>query len=431
MAHFNKPAEGSWTEHFGLSTEPISYGDSISPEFYALEQEAIFKKTWLNVGRVEQLPKAGSFFTKELDAAKTSLLIVKNRNGDIKAFHNMCRHRGNKLAWQDYPNEEIAGFSRQFTCKYHGWRYDLDGKLVFVQQEKEFFDLDKERFGLAPITVDVWEGFIFVTFNPDPQPLKDYMGKMGAGLAGYPFELMTQKHTYRSEIGSNWKLFIDAFMEFYHAPVLHAQQATDEESRKLQEYGYEALHYDIDGPHAMVSSWGGMSPPKDLSMVKPIERALRSGLFGPWEGPDIGELPEGVNPAKSKTWGIDSFLFFPNFMLLIWKPNWYLTYHYWPTSYNTHIFETSLYFAPPRNAFERLQQELAVVTFKEYGLQDANTLEATQTMLQSGAVTEFPLCDQEVMLRHMHTVCRDYVEKHKSESGAVLAGTASTKSGGA
>jgi phenylpropionate dioxygenase-like ring-hydroxylating dioxygenase large terminal subunit len=187
MAHFGKPAAGTWTEHFGLSTEPMAYGDSISPEFYALEQEAIFKKTWLNVGRVEQLPKAGSFFTKELDAAKTSLLIVKNRNGDIKAFHNMCRHRGNKLAWQDYPDEEIAGFSRQFTCKYHGWRYDLDGKLVFVQQEKEFFDLDKEKFGLAPISVDVWEGFIFVTFNPDPQPLKDYMGKMGAGLEGYPF----------------------------------------------------------------------------------------------------------------------------------------------------------------------------------------------------------------------------------------------------
>ena len=94
-------------------------------------------------------------------------------------------------------------------------------------------------------------------------------------------------------------------------------------------------------------------------------------------------------------------------MMLIWKPNWYLTYHYWPTSYNTHIFECSLYFVPPKNAYERLQQELAVVTFKEYGLQDGNTLEATQTMLESGAVTEFPLCDQEVMLRHLHTTARE------------------------
>ena len=69
-------------------------------------------------------------------------------------------------------------------------------------------------------------------------------------------------------------------------------------------------------------------------------------------------------------------------MMLIWKPNWVLTYHYWPTSYNTHIFEGTCYFAPPKNARERLAQELAVVTFKEYALQDGNTLEATQSMLE-------------------------------------------------
>ena len=99
---------------------------------------------------------------------------------------------------------------------------------------------------------------------------------------------MTQVYKYRAEVGSNWKLFIDAFAEFYHAPVLHAKQAVAEESRKLQGYGYEALAYELDGPHGMVSSWGGMSPPKDLDMVKPIERVLRSGLFGPWDKPDIG-----------------------------------------------------------------------------------------------------------------------------------------------
>jgi phenylpropionate dioxygenase-like ring-hydroxylating dioxygenase large terminal subunit len=418
MPHFSKPAEGSWTEHFGLSTAPVTYDDSISPEHYELERNAIFKQTWLNVGRVEQLPKPGSFFTKELDSANTSVIIVKNKDGDLKAYHNMCRHRGNKLVWTDFPREEVDGTSRQFTCKYHGWRYDLDGKLTFVQQEEEFFGLDKDDYGLKNVSVDQWEGFIFVTFAENPQPLKEYMGRLGAGLEGYRFDLLTQKHTYRAEIGANWKLFIDAFAEFYHAPVLHAKQATGEESRKLQAVGYEALAYDIDGPHSMVSSWGGMSPPKHLEMVKPIERALRSGLFGPWEGPDLGELPEGVNPAKHPAWGIDSFVFFPNFMLLIWKPNWYLTYHYWPTSHNTHIFECSLYFAPPKNAYERLQQELAVVTFKEYALQDGNTLEATQTMIETGNVKEFPLCDQEVLLRHLHTTCRGKIADYSGTNAA-------------
>ena len=412
MAHFTKPAEGSWTEHFGLATEPVDYEDSISPEVYEIERDAIFRRTWLNVGRVEQLPRKGSYFTKELDAARTSVVIVRDMNDEIRAFHNMCRHRGNKLVWNDYPREETGGVCRQFTCKYHGWRYDLEGQLTFVQQESEFFDLDKSQFGLVPVRVEVWAGFVFVNFDADAPPLASYLGRFGEGIGDYPFHLMTQKHTYRAEVGSNWKLFVDAFMEFYHAPVLHAKQAVDEESRKLQSYGYEALAYDIDGPHAMVSSWGGMAPPKDLNMVKPIERVLRSGLFGPWDAPDVGELPSGVNPARHPSWGIDSFLFFPNFMILLWKPNWYLTYHYWPTSYNTHVFETSLYFVPPKNAFERLAQELAVVTFKEYALQDGNTLEATQTMLESRAVTEFPLCDQEIPLRHLHTTCRKYVDDH-------------------
>ncbi|MET1042339.1 MAG: Rieske (2Fe-2S) protein, partial [Acidimicrobiales bacterium] len=144
MPHFTKPAEGSWTEHFGLDTGPVSYADSTSPDHYELEQEAIFRKTWLNVGRVEQLPKNGSYFTKELDAANTSVVLVRDMEGEVRAFHNMCRHRGNKLVWNDYPGEEVSGTCRQFTCKYHGWRYGLEGQLTFVQQEGEFFDLDKD-----------------------------------------------------------------------------------------------------------------------------------------------------------------------------------------------------------------------------------------------------------------------------------------------
>ena len=415
MAHFAKPAEGSWTEHFKLDTSPVSYEDSISPEHYELERDAIFRRTWLNVGRVEQLPRKGSYFTKELDAARTSVVIVRDTDGEVRAYHNICRHRGNKLVWNDFPAEETAGTCRQFTCKYHGWRYGLAGDLTFVQQESEFFDLDKSKFGLAPVRAQVWEGFIFVNLdNSDSTPLAEYLGGLGAGLAGYPFHEMTQVTKFRAEVGANWKLFIDAFAEFYHAPVLHAKQAVAEESRKLSSYGYEALSYQIDGPHSMVSSWGGMSPPKDESMVKPIERKVRSGLFGPWDRPIDFALPPGVNPARSPAWGVDSFVFFPNFMILLWAPNWYLTYHYWPTSYNTHIFEGGLYFVPPKSSRERLAQELAAVTFKEYALQDGNTLEATQTMLESRAVTEFPLNDQEVLLRHLHTTARRYVDDYQS-----------------
>ena len=159
------------------------------------------------------------------------------KDGEVRAFHNICRHRGNKLVWNDYPGEETSGTCRQFTCKYHGWRYSSEGELTFVQQESEFFDLDKEDYGLAAVQVETWEGFIFVNLDPEnTTSLQDYLGEFGTGLAGYPFDEMTQVYKYRAEVGSNWKLFIDAFAEFYHAPILHAKQATAEESRKLSGY---------------------------------------------------------------------------------------------------------------------------------------------------------------------------------------------------
>jgi phenylpropionate dioxygenase-like ring-hydroxylating dioxygenase large terminal subunit len=415
MPHFAKPAEGSWTEHYpGLGTSPVDYADSIDPAYYEAERTAVFRRTWLNVGRVERLPKTGSYFTRELAVADTSLIIVRGRDGQIRAFHNICRHRGNKLVWNDFPGEEVKGSCRQFTCKYHAWRYALDGELTFIQQEQEFFGLDKSDYGLKGVRCEVWEGFIFVNLDPDAQPLTDYLGEMAKGLEGYPFHEMTEVYTYRAEVGSNWKLFMDAFAEFYHAPVLHQKQAVKGEADKLLGFGFEALHYELHSPHSMISSWGGMAPPRDPSMVKPIERALRSGLFGPWDRPAIeglDPLPPGINPARRTAWGTDSFTFFPNFMLLIWAPGWYLTYHYWPTAVDRHLFESSLYFVPPATARERLAQELAAVTFKEYALQDANTLEATQSMLKSRAVTEFPLCDQEILLRHLHKVVSDYVKE--------------------
>ncbi len=409
--HFDKPQAGSWTEAIpDLGTGPISYEDSISPEFYELERDAIFRRAWLNVGRVEQVPRNGSYFTKEIAVCDASIVVVRGTDGELRAFHNICRHRGNKLVWTDFPDEEVQGTCRQFQCKYHGWRYALDGSLTFVQQEDEFFDLDKSDFPLMEVPLDVWEGFIFVNLQREPeQSLREFLGDMAAGLEGYPFGELTQVYSYRAEVGSNWKLFIDAFQEFYHAPVLHLKQHMPAVGIPSMEFGFEGIHYAVDGPHRMVSTSGGTMERAPAEWVKPIDGLFRSGLFGPWEKPDLGEQPRWMNPAGHPAWALDSFQFWPNFVVLFWEAGWYLTYHYWPWAVDRHLFEGRLYFKPPRTARERLAQELAAVTFKEFALQDANTLEATQKMLQSRVITEFPLGDQEVLCRHLHKVAQDYV----------------------
>ena len=96
---------------------------------------------------------------------------------------------------------------------------------------------------------------------------------------------------------------------------------------------------------------------------------------------------------------------------------WYLTYHYWPTSAGSHMFEGTLYFVPAKTARERIAHELAAVTFKEYSLQDANTLEATQSMVESRVVERFPLNDQEILCRHLHKEVANWVEAYKETAG--------------
>ena len=103
-------------------------------------------------------------------------------------YHNICRHRGNKLVWTDFPQAETNGTCRQFQCKYHAWRYDLEGQCTFVQQEQEFFELDKADLSLASVQCDVWEGWIFVNLDASNTAiaLRSHALRGGTAIAASP-----------------------------------------------------------------------------------------------------------------------------------------------------------------------------------------------------------------------------------------------------
>src|SRR4051812_32127546 len=415
MGRWPKPAEGSWTEHYPeLGTGPISFDDCVSPQFYELEREAIFKRAWLNVGRMEQLPKKGSYFTKNIEIAHASVIVVRDGDGTVRAFHNVCRHRGNRLVWKDFPAEETEGFCRQFVCKYHGWRYGLHGELTFIQQENEFFDVDKDAYGLAPVHCDVWNGFLFINLDREPrQTLREFLGPMITALDDFPFGALTEHYDFVADNNSNWKLFADAFQEYYHVLSLHPQQIPLAVRRP--DLAVECAHFEIDGPHRVVTTAGARRWTLPPEAMYPIERATRSGLIGPWETPDIGPLPPGLNPGGVEPWGISNFQVFPNIEILIYG-GWYLVYRYWPTSSGTHRFECTLAFHPARDVRERVEHEVAAVVFKEFALQDAGMLGGTQAALETGAVHAFPLSDQELLVRHFHAVVGEWVDGYRCET---------------
>jgi phenylpropionate dioxygenase-like ring-hydroxylating dioxygenase large terminal subunit len=415
---FEKPAPGTWTEALGLSTGPVSFEDDFDPEFYEDEIEAVFKRSWLNVGRMDQLPRKGTYFTKELEFLKLSALIIRGMDDEVRAFHNVCSHRGNKLMWDDYPAKESQGSCRQIACKYHGWRFDLEGQINYVHNAPEFFDLKAEDLALPKINCEVWAGFIYINLEETPrQSLREFLGPDVVKLESYPFEDMPRVYRFATEVEANWKLFMDAFQELYHVPYVHGKVT----NAALEQTGVDKVPQMIPffgafGKSRLMTS-GGYTANKGVRQRRAIDELFQANFIGTDYTPEVGPLGDGINPAGIEPWGVDSWQLWPNFVFIAWRSNYWYTYHYWPISPTRHRFEWVVGFAEPTTIRERLAQEHALVMMREGILQDANTLEATQMGIMSQGRKLFYLADQEVAVRHLHEMVKHDVEAYRAEQG--------------
>jgi phenylpropionate dioxygenase-like ring-hydroxylating dioxygenase large terminal subunit len=237
MATATQATKGQkWHDRYPeLGTGPIPIEPYISREYFEKEQEKIFRKVWLNIGRVEQLPNPGDYFVKALAVCNTSILAVRGKDGIVRAFHNMCSHRGNQLVWNS------KGSCQVFTCKFHGWAYALDGSLRHITDEDNFFGLNKDTLGMTPVSVDTWNGFIFINVDLNPtETLAEYLGDIGTGLISeYPFEEgSTTCFSWQTELQANWKVLKDAFQETYHFATLHRRTLWEVFASKANVYAH-------------------------------------------------------------------------------------------------------------------------------------------------------------------------------------------------
>ena len=414
------------TDYPELGTAPVNYEDSISEEFFTAEREAVFKRNWLCVGRIERLPRKGSYFTRDLPGRLASIVIARDLDDTVHAFHNVCAHRGNKVVWQEHPGKESSGSCRAFSCKYHGWRYGLDGKVNHITNEGEFFNLDKNSLRMPPVHCEVWAGFIFINLADDPVPLRSFLGDGLLPIEGYPFEKMTQHYGFSTRINGNWKLAVDSVCEWYHPPYVHGRFIDPDVAKaEMMVPPVDSYHYELFRPHMLTSVPG----PPPLRAREPgtagparqdqrwVYKLFRAGLFGPDDVPDIGLDNDGadfLNRGNIASWGNDQFWLFPNISVQIWARGYYITYTYWPETVDSHIYEIDLYFVPPANAADRLAQELVVDSTIEFAMQDVNTIEATHSALKTRAQNTFHLSDQELLIRQFHTVIRDTVGAYQS-----------------
>jgi Rieske 2Fe-2S family protein len=197
-------------------------------DVYALEKERIFCREWLCVAREEELPAAGDF--RILDVVGESIILVRNRQGALRAFYNVCRHRGSRLCRTD--DSKPVGMAvhggvigaRSILCPYHQWSYDLDGHLVAAPHMSDAAGFDKSAISLYPVGVECWGGFIFLNLTPaEARPFGAQLGEIPQRTERYPFASLRIGHSITYRVAANWKAICENYNECYHCGGVHPE----------------------------------------------------------------------------------------------------------------------------------------------------------------------------------------------------------------
>ena len=184
------------------------------PTFLEHEAEKIFYKTWQPVGRLEDVMRIGDFFACEL--LDQPLVVVRSQDNELRAFYNVCPHRAAVVA-------QGRGNRKSLQCKYHGWTYDLEGRLMRAPEFEGVKNWDRESVCLQPIQIEAWGPWIFVNLDPAAKPMADVYGAIHSEIKQAGFNLDKMRLVERRDylIDCNWKVYVDNYLEGYHLPIAH------------------------------------------------------------------------------------------------------------------------------------------------------------------------------------------------------------------
>lgn len=213
-------------------------------DWFEQEQEKIFSCTWAYAGFAEDVAEPGAYTS--IRAGLNELFIVMGRDRRLRAFHNLCRHRGTQLL------RAVGKTEKAITCPYHDWTYDLEGNLLSVPDEqREFGQIDKACYGLKAASVDVWRGMLFVHPDPNAGPIMDWFGEVEPHLGPHDVNALVEypetRNTY--EIKANWKIVVENYIDVYHLSHLHSGTLAMYDHAKA-EYGFVGPHYAFREPLA-------------------------------------------------------------------------------------------------------------------------------------------------------------------------------------
>ena len=207
-----------------------------SPEVLAKEWDSLCTKVWMIVGHLNDVPEEDCFM--KVDYGRESFIIVRGKGDSVRAFYNVCQHRGTRFVNTDF------GRAKSWTCPFHHWRYTNDGKLDNVYERESFREETLCRnLDLAPIKIETWKGWIFINMDPNAGPLSDYLGeRFRESLDAFEYRKFIRLYDVRQTWNMNWKAAIEAFIEGYHVTAIHPELCTFMDDYYVQHDIYDNGH---------------------------------------------------------------------------------------------------------------------------------------------------------------------------------------------
>jgi len=376
-----------------LGTDPIPASAYYDPAWYELERRAIFMRTWLEVGHVCELPEPGTWIRRELEFAHASILIVRGKDGEIRAFYNACTHRGTQLV------EEERGKGANFLCPYHFWNFGEDGRLI-AAPDFDRFALTKADCKIPKVSVDTCAGLIFVNLDPAPkQSLREFLGSYADDLETLPVAQATTFYEYSYEIDANWKITYDNFQENYHLRHVHGRTGIAT-VHKDNLYGYPD-QFTFNGPHRTQQIWRNPEP-----LIKPMQGYNLGLAVQQAMAQDI------LSGPHTRTY----FALFPS-LFVIGTPTQHFSHKVYPLSATRSRGVFRVYWVGEADTTSKLYaREYAVESLRDIHTEDVNIITRAQKGLLSGAIRNVHFMNMEGLCRHLYQQVAARVAAWQSEA---------------
>jgi glycine betaine catabolism A len=383
---FRKTAE---TFQAGAKTLPQRY--FVSPEIFAEEQEKIFSTQWVLVGHQSQLSQVGDYFVAEV--ASESLIILRDRGGEVRGFYNVCRHRGTRL------REDSNGHLSAIQCLYHAWTYGLDGRLIGAPHMDDVPGFDKADYSLHPVNLALWEGFIFVNLADASTQrggyisLEEWFAPLAGKFSRWKLPALRSAKRIEYDVRANWKLMFENYSECYHCPGVHPMLS--------RVSPYDSAENDLaEGP--FLGGFMKINPGKSLSMsgnacalgITDLSRARDRAPArnrNPSQKIENDYDHEHEHDEKNRVF---YYSIFPN-MLLSLHPEYAMVHQLWPQSPERTLIVCDWFFHP--DAFTRtdFKPEDAIEFWDMTNKQDWHVCELSQQGIASRAYEPGPYSARE------------------------------------